>query len=109
MRIRLSTQVIAVALASLLLPLFVHAFPFGGRAGTVLICPYNSTIYANVGPPRGGEYVWTRATKTYSFGPPSHGGQYLLGLAGAPYFCIYKILPLTIYTAIAITMMGSSQ
>lgn len=90
------------------LPLFAHAFPFGGRASIVLRCVYNSTIYSNLGPPRGGEYIWTTATKTYQFGPPAYAGQWLLGLAGAPYYCIYKISPLTIYTGIAITMMGSS-
>lgn len=94
---------------ALLFPLFAHAFPFGGQASVVLRCPYNNTIYARLGPPRGGEYIWTTATKTYLFGPPSHAGQWLLGLAGAPYYCIYLISPLTIYTGIAITMMGSSQ
>ena len=92
----------------LLLPIVTSAFPFGGRASIVLNCVYNSTIYANLGPPRGGEYIWTTGTRTYQFGPPSHAGQWLLGLAGAPYYCIYRISPLTIYTGIAITMMGSS-
>lgn len=92
----------------LVVPLVAYAFPFGGRASIVLKCIYNSTIYANLGPPRGGEYIWTTNTKTYQFGPPTYAGQWLLGLAGAPYYCIYKISPLTIYTGIAITMMGSS-
>jgi len=108
MNARSFAWVTCATFVTLVLPLFAHAFPFGGRASTVLICPYNSTIYVNLGPPRGGEYIWTTATKTYQFGPPSHAGQWLLGLAGAPYYCIYKISPLTIYTGIAITMMGSS-
>ncbi|OGG74180.1 hypothetical protein A3A40_02165 [Candidatus Kaiserbacteria bacterium RIFCSPLOWO2_01_FULL_54_20] len=108
MSVRSSVSVGAFTLALLLVPLFTHAFPFGGRASTVLRCVYNSTIYANLGPPRGGEYIWTSATKTYQFGPPAYVGQWLLGLAGAPYYCIYRISPLTIYTGIAITMMGSS-
>jgi hypothetical protein len=95
-------------LVLILAPVVTYAFPFGGRAGTVLNCVYNSTIYTNLGPPRGGEYIWTTATKTYLFGPPSHAGQWILGLAGAPYYCIYKISPLTIYTGISISMMGSS-
>src|SRR3989338_11007798 len=89
-------------------PLAAHAFPFGGRASIVLQCVYNSTIYANLGPPRGGEYIWTTATRTYQFGPPAYAGQWLLGLAGAPYYCIYRISPLIIYTGIAMTMLGSS-
>lgn len=101
---------ILVAFVSVILavPFVTHAFPFGGRASTVLQCVFNSTIYANLGPPRGGEYIWTTATRTYQFGPPSHAGQWLLGLAGAPYYCIYRISPLTIYTGISISMMGSS-
>lgn len=100
--------VFLIGLLSLLLPSVVAAFPFGGRASIVLQCVYNSTIYTNLGPPRGGEYIWTTATRTYQFGPPAYAGQWLLGLAGAPYYCIYKISPLTIYTGIAMTMMGSS-
>jgi len=92
----------------LLLPNLALGFPFGGRASTVLRCVYNSTIYANLGPPRGGEYIWTTATKTYQFGPPAYAGQWLLGLAGAPYYCIYSVSPLIIYSGIAMTMMGSS-
>ncbi len=98
----------AFTLVLLLVPLFANAFPFGGRASVVLRCVYNSTIYTNLGPPVGGEYIWTTATRTYQFGPPAYAGQWLLGLAGAPYYCIYKISPLTIYTGIAMTMMGSS-
>lgn len=92
----------------LVLPSSAFAFPFGGRASVVLRCVYNSTIYANLGPPRGGEFIWTTATKTYQFGPPAYAGQWLLGLAGAPYYCIYSVSPLIIYSGIAINMMGSS-
>ena len=108
MPLRRLAMMSAVSLLFLLTPFFVHAFPFGGQARIVLPCYYNSTIYASLGPPRGGEYVWTRATKTYSFGPPRKAGQWLLGLAGAPYYCIYSRQPLIIYSAIAITMHGSS-
>src|SRR3989338_244456 len=97
-----------VAMFMFLFPFFAHAFPFGGRASIVLQCVYNSTIYTNLGPPRGGEYIWTTGTRTYQFGPPAYAGQWLLRLAGAPYYCIYRISPLIIYTGIAITMMGSS-
>lgn len=99
-------MIIAIAISS---PRTAHAFPFGGQASLVLPCIYNSTIYAELGPPRGGNFVWTTATKTYQFGPPRHAGQWLLGLAGAPYYCIYSVFPLIIYPGVAITMMGSSQ
>ncbi|RJR12864.1 hypothetical protein C4585_02795 [Candidatus Parcubacteria bacterium] len=99
----------ALALVAVLFPSISFAFPFGGQAATVLPCYYNSTIYTSLGPPRGGEYVWTTATKSYDFGPPTHSGQWLLGLAGVPYYCIYRTSPLTIFTGITITMHGSSQ
>jgi len=99
---------LAVLFVLLAVPLVTHAFPFGGRASIVLQCVHNSTIYTNLGPPRGGEYVWTTATRTYQFGPPSHAGQWMLGLAGAPYYCLYRVAPVVIYTAVAMTMMGSS-
>ncbi len=92
----------------LTLPLFAYAYPFGGQASIVLRCVYNSTIFARLGPPIGGDYVWTTATKTYQFGPPTHAGQWLLGLAGAPYYCIYSVKPEIVYNATAIIMMGSS-
>lgn len=102
---------IGIAVAGLFFASYqlAHAYPFGGQASLVLLCRYNQTIYAALGPPRGGEFIWTTATKTYLFGPPTHAGQWLLGLAGAPYYCIYSIRPLIIWTGDAITMMGSSQ
>ena len=93
---------------ALVVPGAARAFPFGGQAGVVLPCFFNSTIYALVGPPRGGEFVWTTATKTYQFGPPRYAGQWLLGLAGGSYYCVFSNSPLIIYTATPIMMMGSS-
>jgi len=90
------------------LPHRAEAFPFGGQASIVRPC-FNQAIYASLGPPRGGPFIWTGSTKTYQFGPPSHAGQWLLGLAGAPYFCIVRIQPLTVWPGTHILMMGSSQ
>ncbi len=96
--------------AALLLstPMFALAFPFGGDIGTIVPC-YNDAIYAAIGPPVPGPYIWTPSTVTYEFGPPSHSGQWLLGLAGAPYYCLVSIEPIIVWPGIAITMMGSSQ
>ncbi|MEK7628517.1 MAG: hypothetical protein AAB421_03810 [Patescibacteria group bacterium] len=90
------------------IPQFTEAFPFGGQAGIVRPC-YNQVIYASLGPPVGGPYIWSKGTRTYSFGPPRHAGQWLLGLAGAPYFCIVILRPLTVWPGTHIMMMGSSQ
>lgn len=101
---RLATTLSA---ALLVLPTFAFAFPFGGQTSTVVKC-YNQAIFARVGPPRGGDYIWTPSTRTYQFGPPSHSGQWLLGLASAPYYCVVSIMPVIVWSGTAIDMMGSS-
>ena len=100
----------AILLSFLLLltPLSAYAFPFGGQISQVIPC-YNNAIYVNVGAPRGGQFLWTPATQTYQFGPPTHAGQWLLGLAGAPYYCLVSIVPIQTLPGISIIMMGSSQ
>ncbi len=98
---------VALGLTVLLTPFVALAFPFGGQASTVVPC-YNQAIFARLGPPRGGDYIWTPATKTYQFGPPSFAGQWLLGLASAPYYCVVSIEPVIVWPGIAIDMMGSS-
>ena len=102
-------RILYVLAGLLLFPFLVHAFPFGGQAKVVLPCYYNQTIYAVLGLPNPGAYVWTTATKTYPFGPPKHAGQWLLGIAGRPYYCIYHVGPNIIWSATRIEMMGSSQ
>lgn len=94
--------------ATLSLPSAAAAFPFGGQAFIVRPC-YNNAIYVGLGPPRGGPFVWAPGTRTYSFGPPTHSGQWLLGLAGIPYYCIVSIQPVIVWSGTYITMMGSSR
>ncbi len=102
-------SVVAVGLGLVLsLPLSANAFPFGGQIGTIRPC-YNNAIYASLGPPKGGPFIWTPATKTYQFGPPRRAGQWLLGLASAPYYCVVSISPLIVWPGTNIDMMGSSQ
>lgn len=102
-------SLLAVVLAACVFtPFTTHAFPFGGQASIVRPC-YNQAIYANLGPPIGGPYLWSPATRTYQFGPPRHAGQWLLGLAAVPWYCIVEYQPLTVWPGTHITMMGSSQ
>lgn len=93
--------------ALIIFPAVTFAFPFGGQASQVINC-YNQAIYAYLGPPRGGPYIWVRSTKTYNFGPPARAGQWLLGLASAPYYCLVSVSPIITIPGIVITMMGSS-
>ncbi|MBI4068441.1 hypothetical protein HY413_03485 [Candidatus Kaiserbacteria bacterium] len=98
----------AFIIGTTLMPFVAYAFPFGGQASIVRPC-YNEVIYASLGPPRGGPYIWAPSTKTYLFGPPRHAGQWLLGLASINYYCIVSRRPLITWPGSLITMMGSSQ
>lgn len=99
---------VCMLLLVLLMPTITLADPFGGQASIVVPC-YNQAIYANLGPPRGGQYIWSPSTRTYQFGPPQHAGQWLLGLSGVPWYCIVQYQPLTVWPGRHIIMMGSSQ
>src|SRR5438045_1399885 len=99
--------VTVVAAGTLMLPLSAYAYPFGGMIGQIVFC-YNNAIYAAVGPPRGGPFIWTPSTRTYQFGPPRQVGQWLLGLAAPPYYCLVSIQPLIVWSGILMTMEGSS-
>ncbi len=92
---------------ALLFPIFAYAIPFGGSINILLPC-YNAAIFSSVGAPRGGQYIWSPATRTYRFGPPRAVGQWLLGLASAPYYCVFSIFPLLVVPGLHIDMMGSS-
>ncbi len=82
---------------------------FGGQASQVIYC-YNDVIWAKVGPPRGGKYIWSPAvTRTYEYGPPSHAGQWLLGLFGSPYVCVVTRFPYILFPGNFMTMLGSSR
>lgn len=107
---KLVSMVIGLACVLFLavVPRTSFAFPFGGAINTIYFC-YNNAIYARLGPPIGGPYVWTPSTVTYQFGRPSHSGQWLLGLASAPYYCVVSISPVWVEPGTAIDMMGSSQ
>lgn len=97
-----------IGLAMLILPFSAYAEPFGGQASFVWPC-FNATIYALLGPPRGGAYIWTPSTRTYQNGPPTHAGQWLLGLKTIPFLCLYSNPPLVTIPGIGILMMGSSR
>ena len=89
-------------------PLVTLAYPFGGQIGTIVYPCYNQVIWARLGPPNGGDFIWTAATRTYQFGPPTHTGQWLLGLSGVPYNCRVSINPIIVWEGTTIAMMGSS-
>lgn len=82
---------------------------FGGSITKIQAC-INKVIYARLGPPRGGPYLWSPSvTKTYQFGPPKHTGQWLLGNAGPSYFCLVRTVPVVVWPGLLMIMMGSSK
>ncbi len=103
MRARLAALAAGIAL----LPSLAFAFPFGGQIHQIIFC-YNDAIYVNLGPPRGGPFIWTPSTRTYRVGPPLHSGQWLLGLAAPPYYCVVSRQPIIVWSGILMTMEGSS-
>ena len=108
MTTRRTVAFMVLALVFAVAPSITHAFPFGGQASVVIPC-FNSAIYANLGPPIGGPFVWVPSTQTFQFGPPSHAGQWLLGNAGPLYVCLVTVDPIFTLPATVILMMGSSQ
>jgi len=102
-----AVTVLSVTALFVFSPFVALAFPFGGQIGIVKPC-YNNAIYAALGPPRGGPFVWSPSTRTYQFGPPRFVGQWLLGLASAPYYCIVSSFPVIVGPGPHIDMMGSS-
>ncbi len=86
-----------------------QAFPWGGQFQRVISC-FNSVIWVQAGPPRGGKYIWVPgATQTFDYGPPARSGQWGIGLAAPPYFCIVSPLPLIVFPGVIMTMLGTSQ
>ena len=102
--------VVAFALVAFVFtPRAAEAYPFGGQVAAVWGC-YDQKIYAMLSGPIGGPYVWDHSkTRTYQFGPPRRTGQWLLGIAGGPSFCVRSVNPLYVPPATLIVMMGSSQ
>lgn len=101
-------RTLATFLIVALFPISASAFPFGGQITQVIFC-YNTAIFAALSGPVGGAYIWVPSTKTYSFGAPSHAGQWILGLTTIPYVCLVSVSPLITVPGIGISMMGSSQ
>ena len=108
-----------VALASALLFLMVvtfggvpqsaQAFIWGGQFSSVIPC-FGNSIWVQTGPPNGGEFIWVSGvTETYQNGPPQHAGQYGLGLAAPPSFCLISLYPVLVVSGFMMTMLGTSQ
>lgn len=77
-----------------LLILFIFLFPtasyaigpFGGMIGFIFPFCVEGWLLT-LGPPTPGTYMYTWGTRSYLNGPPTHPGQWLLGMAGPPITC----------------------
>lgn len=105
---RFASTIALCAVLILINPSPANAYPFGGRTSLVIPCAFNFSILAMIGSPNPGLYIWTPFTRTYQNGPPSHSGQWLLGLTSIPYICVVFPVGPIIVPGMAISMMGSS-
>jgi hypothetical protein len=65
----------------MILFLFPACIPYGGNAGGSHII---------LGPPTAGKYMWSPGISfSYLWGPPSHIGQWLLGMSGPMTACVF--------------------
>ena len=63
--------------------------PFGGRILVYIPC-INGAAYIILGPPSPGPYVYQLGvSRSYMMGPPSHIGQFLLGMAAPGGVCTH--------------------
>ena len=60
--------------------------PFGGAISTIFTGCVNGYV-VTVGFPSGGTFMYVPGTLSYSFGPPSHPSQWLLGSTAGPTTC----------------------
>ena len=104
---RFAAAVVLCATFLLSTPNFAFAYPFGGQTSLVLPC-WNVAILTMIGAPNAGFYLWTTSTETFNNGPPTRGGQWLLGLTSIPYICLLWPVPIIVWPGMAIDMMGSS-
>jgi len=84
--------------------------PFGGPITWYFPgCNQGSLLY--VGPPVGGQFMYTGSSKSFLFGPPTHVGQYLLGMSAGYLVCTVpcKIGACPIGGGELILFHGSSQ
>lgn len=99
------------------LPLSAHAIYFGGPVipfpcplGPTGVCVcLNVATYVVVGPPRPGAFVWSLVSKTYASGPAWTAGQYVLGRASVPYFCVLSVLPTIVVPGLHVDFLGTSR
>ncbi len=85
--------------------------PMGGPVTDILRNCFDGVTWVAVGAPRPGWYIHMQGvTRTYTFGPPTHIGQFLLGLYAPKKFCAKNVgQGLITLPGLLITMMGSSM
>jgi len=104
----LAALAVLIAVEAPAAALSVAGVPFGGFVSFLLPCA-NGVIYTVIVNPDGigsGAYIWTPATITFAFGPPSHLGQAIIGAAGEPAFCY--IPPSFVISGIGMNVVGTS-
>ena len=111
------SRLVAFAVILIMFPACTHALFFGGPI-LPLACPYGlpgackcfngNATYITVGLPRPGILVWTPLSRTYRSGPPLIAGQYVLGSATVPYYCVANVFPVVVLPGLHIDFLGTS-
>lgn len=80
------TMLVVIAFAVFMPGFLAQAqVPFGGAITSVFFCI--GAEWITIGPPTPMSLMYAPGSLSYAYGPPSHIGQWLLGLATAPLVC----------------------
>jgi len=106
--------ILVIFVIGLLIPLQTNAvdLPFGGQIEQIFYGCVNG-ISVTLSAPTPGVFLYTPASLSYSYGPPSHVDQWLLGMAGPIMVCMVPChvgtCPDAAHSGLTITFHGSSQ
>lgn len=95
-----------VLCALVLIPSIIYGqIPFGGPIIVPTIC--DEGMHITIGPPTPMPLMWVPGTVSFAFGPPSHTGQFLLGMTGGFMICTDFGVPIN--GGLLILFHGSSE
>jgi hypothetical protein len=75
---------VLVIFASMPISAFAQV-PFGGPITSIIPCDEGLELY--LGPPTPGSFMYSGGSVSFAYGPPTHVGQFLLGVASGFLLC----------------------
>lgn len=67
---------------------------------------FNDATYVELGGSAGGPFVLTNSTKNYQDTIPARKGQWIIGTAGAPYYCLASLTPTQVWPGTYVATMS---